>query len=107
MIPEVPLLDSLALQTLTALSNFTADQLSCTMWGFAHMGYIPGTPLLDATSDLVLRWATGCVKTSRGCYLWSTFAGVVYVGYRHAAAGRYDRIGAQVGDWVCVNFKGL
>ena len=48
-------LDLMANQCLHKLQGFTAEQLANTLWGFATLGYIPGTPLLEAASGTMLK----------------------------------------------------
>ena len=45
----------MANQCLHKLQGFTAEQLANTLWGFATLGYIPGTPLLEAASGTMLK----------------------------------------------------
>lgn len=49
------LLDLLANQAMAKLPSTPADQLCSMLWGFASLGYIPATPLLEAAAGAILR----------------------------------------------------
>lgn len=55
LVPDVGFLDNLASQALYKLPAFTADQLSSMMWSMATLGYVPGTPLLEAAAAALSR----------------------------------------------------
>lgn len=50
LVPDVGFLDALASQCLAKLAGFTAEQLATSLWAMATLGYVPGTPLLDAAA---------------------------------------------------------
>lgn len=52
-------LDALAVSVLGHLARMGAQQMSSCIWGFASMGYIPMTALLDASAGAMLRTIGG------------------------------------------------
>jgi hypothetical protein len=54
-VPDVGFLDALASQCLTKLPGFTAEQLATSLWAMATLGYVPGTPLLEAAAGALGR----------------------------------------------------
>jgi hypothetical protein len=55
VVPDVGFLDALASQCLTKLPGFTAEQLATSLWAMATLGYVPGTPLLEAAAGALGR----------------------------------------------------
>jgi hypothetical protein len=55
VVPDVGFLDALASQCLSKLPGFTAEQLATSLWAMATLGYVPGTPLLEAAAGALGR----------------------------------------------------